>query len=242
MKIDALIAKLETQKQQLAKVTLQLAKMYVRKTGKTLDEIINLMKQQTWLTADEAKGWGFVDEYSIPRQLQENGAFYQDAGQNKKRILSMLSQGRQITNLATPIKTDDTIFRLANAVLTGELAMKPGKKLFKMYITDETGEFMIEPGGELDGKLFVTYLTVFHPGLKDTLFGFINEAKNDNLLFVVQDSDGQNTSWVTSFGQLYMRVLRMDLAPVKKQQPVKGFRWSLLTRLRTCISIPGIFL
>ena len=64
--IDALIAKLETQKQQLAKVTLQLAKMYVKKTGKTLDEIINLMKQQTWLTADEAKNWGFVDEIFIP--------------------------------------------------------------------------------------------------------------------------------------------------------------------------------
>jgi ATP-dependent Clp protease protease subunit len=64
--IDALIAKLEIQKQQLAKVTLQLAKMYVKKTGKTLDEIISLMKQQTWLTADEAKNWGFVDEIFIP--------------------------------------------------------------------------------------------------------------------------------------------------------------------------------
>lgn len=64
--IDALIAKLETQKQQLAKVTLQLAKMYVKKTGKTLDEITSLMKQQTWLTADEAKNWGFVDEVFVP--------------------------------------------------------------------------------------------------------------------------------------------------------------------------------
>jgi ATP-dependent protease ClpP protease subunit/DNA-binding protein H-NS len=64
--IDALIAKLETQKQQLAKVTLQLAKMYVKKTGKTLDEIISLMKQQTWLTAEEAKNWGFVDEVFVP--------------------------------------------------------------------------------------------------------------------------------------------------------------------------------
>ena len=64
--IDELIAKLETQKQQLAKITLQLAKMYVRKTGKTLDEIINLMKQETWLTAEEAKNWGFVDEVFIP--------------------------------------------------------------------------------------------------------------------------------------------------------------------------------
>lgn len=64
--IYALIAKLETQKQQLAKVTLQLAKMYVKKTGKTLDEITSLMKQQTWLTADEAKNWGFVDEVFVP--------------------------------------------------------------------------------------------------------------------------------------------------------------------------------
>ena len=47
--------------------------------------------------------------------IAEYGAYYQDAGQNKKRILSMLSQGREITTLATPIKTDDTIFRLSNA-------------------------------------------------------------------------------------------------------------------------------
>ena len=64
--IDELISKLEAQKQQLAKITLQLAKMYVKKTGKTLDEITSLMKQETWLTAEEAKTWGFVDEVFIP--------------------------------------------------------------------------------------------------------------------------------------------------------------------------------
>jgi ATP-dependent protease ClpP protease subunit len=64
--IEALIAKLEAQKQQLAKITLQLAKMYVKKTGKTLDEIIDLMKKETWLTAEEAKEWGFVDEVFAP--------------------------------------------------------------------------------------------------------------------------------------------------------------------------------
>lgn len=64
--IDELIAKLEVQKQQLAKITLQLAKMYVKKTGKTLDEIIQLMKKETWLTAEEAKDWGFVDEVFVP--------------------------------------------------------------------------------------------------------------------------------------------------------------------------------
>ena len=47
--------------------------------------------------------------------VQEYGAYYIDAGQNKKRILTMLSQGREITGFVTPVKTDDTIFRLANA-------------------------------------------------------------------------------------------------------------------------------
>lgn len=68
--IEELIGKLEKQKQQLAKITLQLAKMYVKKTGKTLEEIINLMKEEIWLTADEALEWGFVDEIFAPEVAQ----------------------------------------------------------------------------------------------------------------------------------------------------------------------------
>ena len=60
--------------------------------------------------------------------VTEYGAFYQDAGQNKKRILTMLSQGREITNFATPIKTDDTIYRLANA--TFRTLVQPFQKTF----------------------------------------------------------------------------------------------------------------
>jgi len=60
--------------------------------------------------------------------VSEYGAFYQDAGQNKKRILNLLSQGREVTNFATPIKTDDTIFRLANA--TFRTLVQPFQKTF----------------------------------------------------------------------------------------------------------------
>lgn len=79
----------------------------------------------------------------------------------------------------------------ANAVLTGDLVMKPGKRMFEMYITDDTGEFSIEPVGEIDGKSFVEHLTIFHPGLRQKMLGFINAAKNDNLVFIVQDAEGQ---------------------------------------------------
>ena len=60
--------------------------------------------------------------------VTEYGAYYIDAGQNKKRILTMLSQGREIVNFATPVKTDDTIFRLANA--TFRTLVQPFQKAF----------------------------------------------------------------------------------------------------------------
>lgn len=78
-----------------------------------------------------------------------------------------------------------------NGTLTGNLVMKTGKQLFEIYITDDTGEFEIEPVGEKDGKSFVTHLRLFNPGLKKKLLGFINWAKNENLVFVVKDNDGQ---------------------------------------------------
>lgn len=78
-----------------------------------------------------------------------------------------------------------------NASLTGNIIMKPGKRMFEMYITDDTGEFNVEPVGEADGKSFVLHLRFFHPGMQRKILGFINAAKNDNLVFVVTDAEGQ---------------------------------------------------
>jgi ATP-dependent protease ClpP protease subunit len=110
--IDALIAKLETQKQQLAKVTLQLAKMYVKKTGKTLDEIINLMKQQTWLTAEEAKNWGFVDEVFVPElavnyleNLQMVAMINSSDYPDPPRKMAFKAPGAPVTELFNGIET-----------------------------------------------------------------------------------------------------------------------------------------
>ncbi len=36
--------------------------MYSRKTGKPTSGILTLMKEVTWLNAEEALGWGFIDE------------------------------------------------------------------------------------------------------------------------------------------------------------------------------------
>ena len=60
--------------------------------------------------------------------VSEFGAYYENAGQNKNRILSLLTQGRELPNFCTPIKTDDTIFRLSNAAF--QSLVQPFQKTF----------------------------------------------------------------------------------------------------------------
>lgn len=64
--LESLIAKLEKDKNENAKITLNVAQMYSDKSGKSTQEILSLMKEETWLTADEALEWGFVDEVFEP--------------------------------------------------------------------------------------------------------------------------------------------------------------------------------
>ena len=70
--IEKVIDKLEKTKKDLATVTLQLARMYVKKTGKSLDQIISLMKGERWI---REQGWAIKDEYrntrrpALPRNL-----------------------------------------------------------------------------------------------------------------------------------------------------------------------------
>lgn len=79
----------------------------------------------------------------------------------------------------------------AAALWTGDVVMKPGKRAFNFYVTDDTGEFKINLVGETDGKSITNELTIFNPGLKKKILGFMAAAKNDNLFFIVQDNEGQ---------------------------------------------------
>lgn len=60
--------------------------------------------------------------------VQEYGAYYIDAGQNKNRLLSLLSQGRELEKFVTPIKSNDTIYRLGNAAFNS--LVQPFQKAF----------------------------------------------------------------------------------------------------------------
>ena len=79
----------------------------------------------------------------------------------------------------------------ANAAWVGDLVMKAGKKAFTFYSTDDTSELQINPVGETDGISFEMVLTMFNPGLKKKILGFLAAAKNENLFFIAQDNEGQ---------------------------------------------------
>lgn len=62
---DALRAKIEQYAKsasELEKLDAVMAQMYARRCKKTDAELLDLMKEERWLTAEEALDWGFIDE------------------------------------------------------------------------------------------------------------------------------------------------------------------------------------
>ena len=98
--IDQLIVTLEKEKNELQKVTLVLAKMYAKKSGRPTSEILELMKQETWLNAEEALAWGFVDEITEPVHL--------DNPLQNKKLISMLNYSDLPVPEARTAKTEVT--------------------------------------------------------------------------------------------------------------------------------------
>lgn len=60
--IERLIDDLKKTKQHLDDLDMVVAKLYASRCKKSPEELIALMSEDRWLTADEAKEWGFVDE------------------------------------------------------------------------------------------------------------------------------------------------------------------------------------
>lgn len=79
------------------------------------------------------------------------GSYYENAGQNEKRVLQLLTQGRQLPGYCTPMITNETIFRLGNSTIgeivqgfqkaftaKGGIAITPNEiRLYHMKVDDE---------------------------------------------------------------------------------------------------------
>ena len=63
---------LQTRLEMLTAIEGELVKVYVGKTGKSESEIRAALSEETWLTAEDARGWGLVDEIIPSRASVEN--------------------------------------------------------------------------------------------------------------------------------------------------------------------------
>ncbi|MGV8828238.1 MAG: Clp protease ClpP [Breznakibacter sp.] len=71
--LDRVIENLTKNKEENKKMDLVIARIYARKTGKTIEEVHALMQKDTWLNAEETKTWGFVDEvYELDSASKQN--------------------------------------------------------------------------------------------------------------------------------------------------------------------------
>ncbi len=143
------ISDLEKNKEENQKMDLVIAQMYAEKTGKAINEILNLMKVGGWLTAQEAKEWGFVDEII-----------------NDKEKLNLKAMGDKLNSFGLPTNFISKSNFFTNIKTSEPMKKQPLKinailKVDKLESTENDGVFLNEAQIEsidkeietLDGKV-----------------------------------------------------------------------------------------
>lgn len=99
--------------------------------------------------------------------------------------------------LAADVLTWPTIADLSTASdyteagkLTGNFAMKTGKKFFEGYSTLDTGGLDSKMQGGLDCHSYKNEFSISQPGMKNKLIGFMRATQNEDLVFIVPDAEG----------------------------------------------------
>lgn len=126
-------------------------------------------------------------------------------GGNNMGSLNALYLGRhkEVKTWPKEPTTEDTLE--AAASLEGELTMKEGKRMVPFYFTDDTAELSVKEVGEIDGISIEVTITVFHPGMQKKILGFFSATKNEDLVAVPVDGEGQKY------------LVGSELRPVKRQ-------------------------
>lgn len=100
--IAQVIEDLNKNKEENQKMDLVIAQMYSEKTGKSLNEMLNLMKIGGWLNATEAKEWGFIDEIINVKEKINLGEM-----SNKLNAFGLPTNFISKSNFFTNIKTSE---------------------------------------------------------------------------------------------------------------------------------------
>lgn len=69
--LDEMIRELQSLRETNMKFDLVIARIYAKRSGKSIEEILGLMQKNTWITAEEALEWGFADKIIEPTEKSD---------------------------------------------------------------------------------------------------------------------------------------------------------------------------
>jgi ATP-dependent Clp protease protease subunit len=72
--VEGQVTDIEIQAKEIVRLRLELNNILADHTGQTLETIEKDTERDFWMTADEAKGYGVIDEVLLPRQLASVGS------------------------------------------------------------------------------------------------------------------------------------------------------------------------
>lgn len=108
--LEEYIAKLEKLKDDLDTISGIVATMYAKRCKKTKEELLALMKKDSWMTAQEALDWGFVDEVT-------DKADDKTGGLSENTVAAMADAGMPLPpNMTADVKKTPFFKRLVDFV------------------------------------------------------------------------------------------------------------------------------
>lgn len=140
----------------LDKIENTIVTLYAEKTGKSIEELTTLMKQDKFLTAEEAKSWGFVDEVSerlkAVAYLDKNYNNMKDIEALEKQmgvfegLLNKFASFWKPKNIEVKTKDEKTLV-IDPAVEAGATVTQDGAPAVDGDITLEDGKIITVAGG-----------------------------------------------------------------------------------------------
>lgn len=175
----------------LEKITNEIAEVYVKKTKIPYNEIVEMMDEETWLTAQEAVALGFVDSISEPIKVaaKYDVSKYKNITNKKVEQILSLTKKREI-KMTEELKTwfnskvEEIIAKVKDSkdVETAESV--------EVEVTLADNEEIMNKFSDLDGKVSSLNNSIAElEGEKETL---ITEVARMNALLSKSDAKGTN--------------------------------------------------
>jgi len=177
----------------LEKITNEIAEVYVKKTKIPYNEIVEMMDEETWLTAQEAVALGFVDSISEPIKVaaKYDVSKYKNITNKKVEQILSLTKKREI-NMTEELKTwfNSKVEEIIAKVKDNGNETRETAEPVKVEVTLADNEEIMNKFSDLDGKVSSLNNSIAElEGEKETL---ITEVARMNALLSKSDAKGTN--------------------------------------------------